>query len=252
MLYDLVPAEIYAFMLIFVRLGTVMVTLPAFGETYISPRVRLIFSLLMAAVLAPILGPGLPPIPPSLAVLMLLILTEVLIGAFIGLIFRFMITALATAGAIIAFTTGFAAAQMFNPALQGMGTLHAVFYSLLGILLIFATNLHHAMLLGVVDSYILMPPAGDMYLGDMVNVMSRKVADSFVLGFQLATPFILFTMLFNALLGLLARLMPQMQVFFIAQPLQLLLGIALIMIGLSGTMMWFLEKFTESILLFRV
>ena len=72
------------------------------------------------------------------------------------------------------------------------------------------------------------------------------------LGFQLATPFILFTMLFNALLGLLARLMPQMQVFFIAQPLQLLLGIALIMIGLSGTMMWFLEKFTESILLFRV
>ena len=84
MLYDLVPAEIYAFMFVFVRLGTVMVTLPAFGETYISPRVRLIFSLLMAAVLAPILGPNLPPIPPSLTVLILLILTEVLIGALLG------------------------------------------------------------------------------------------------------------------------------------------------------------------------
>jgi len=151
--------------------------------------------------------------------------------------------ALAIAGSIYSFMSGLASALIFNPLASDQGALLSIFLSLVGLLLIFATDTHHLLIRAVVESYVLFKPGVYPMVGDMADVMTQTVANSFKLGFQLASPIVVVGLLFYVLLGLLARLMPQMQVFFIAMPLQIMMGLFLLMTTLSAMMIWFMKQF---------
>jgi flagellar biosynthetic protein FliR len=84
----------------------------------------------------------------------------------------------------------------------------------------------------------------------MADVIARTVADSFKLGIQLVAPLIIVALMFYTLLGLLARLMPQMQVFFVAMPLQILIGMVVMFIAIGGMMLWFLDRYREMLGMF--
>ena len=90
--------------------------------------------------------------------------------------------------------------------------------------MIFATNLHHLAIGAIQGSYTLIPPGARAADGDMAELTIRLVSGSFALGIQLAAPFLIFSFAVNASIGLLARMMPQLQVFFIAMPINLLAG----------------------------
>jgi len=245
MLDRLLPFEVFSFLLVFCRIGGAMVILPGFGETFVSPRIRLLLALLIALVVTPVADPFLPAMPSQVGPLVLLIGGEILVGVFIGTVARLLISALATAGTVIAFVSGLASALAFNPLLQDQGSLPSVFLTLLGLLLMFATNLHHVMLRAVFDSYTLFVPGTGPDAGDMAMYIGRTVADSFALGIQLAAPFLVISLVFYVMMGLLARLMPQMQVFFVAIPLQILLSFFIMSSVLTGVMLWFLTQFSS-------
>jgi len=244
MLDRLVPFEVFSVLLVFCRIGGAIVILPGFGETFVSPRIRLLLALLIALVVTPVAEPSLPDMPSQVGPLVLLIGGEILVGVFIGTVARLMIAALATAGTVIAFVSGLASALAFNPLLSDQGTLPSAFLTLLGLLLIFATNMHHLMLRAVFDSYTLFVPGSAPDSGDMAMYVGRTVADSFTLGIQLAAPFLVISLVFYVMMGLLARLMPQMQVFFVAIPLQILLSFFILSGVLTGMMLWFLTQFS--------
>ncbi len=231
-------------MLVFCRIGGALVILPGFGETFVSPRIRLLIALLIALVVTPVAEPFLPDMPSQVGPLFLLIGGEILVGVFIGTVARLLIAALATAGTVIAFVSGLASALAFNPMMSDQGSLPSVFLTLLGLLLIFATNLHHVMLRAIFDSYSLFLPGAAPEPGDMALYVGRTVADSFTLGIQLAAPFLVISLVFYVMMGLLARLMPQMQVFFVAIPLQILLSFFVMSSVLAGVMLWFLTQFS--------
>ena len=88
------------------------------------------------------------------------------------------------------------------------------FFSLLGVVLIFATNLHHLAIGAIAGSYHLIPPGTSLPTGDMAQLTIRLVSGSFALGFQLAAPFLVFGFAVYAGFGVLSRMMPQLQVFF--------------------------------------
>ena len=120
----------------------------------------------------------------------------------------------------------------------------------MGVLLIFATNTHHLMLMALVDSYTMFAPGAPPMFEDISDAVARLVTSSFKLGIQVASPFIVVGTIFYLGLGLLARLMPQFQVFFIGLPLQILLGLTLLSVTLSAGILWFLDAFETSMLTF--
>ena len=245
MLADLLPTTVFALLLIFARLGTALMLLPGFGESYISVRIRLLLALLVSLVIHPAVAPTLPPMPASPAALFLLVFGEVFIGLFLGTLSRTLMAALSVGGMMIATVTGLANALTNDPTAAQQGSIAGSFLSTLALLIIIVLDLHHLLLRGVIDSYQLFIPGQPLLTGDMSQMISRVVAKAFLLGFQIASPFIAIGLIFNLGLGLLSRLMPQMQIFFIAIPLQILIGLAVLMIALPAIMGWFIAGFQE-------
>lgn len=243
MLGELIPAQTFAFMLVFARVGGMVMLMPGFGEMAVSPWIRLGLAVAISAVIYPLVGASLPVTPPVAVGLAFAVGTEAMTGVFIGGMARLLLSALHVGGTVIAFQTGLAAAQGFDPAQQSQSAIVATFLTLIGVNLIFATNMHHLLLRAMVDSYSIFTPGNLPPVAQFSELAIATTAKSFAMGIQLASPFLVFGLIFNVGLGLIARLMPQLQVFFIAAPAQIMLGFTILAAVLSSTMMWFLDHF---------
>ena len=247
MLEELLKADLFAFFLVFTRMGAAMMLLPGFGEVYISPRLRLMIALGIALVVTPLVSPALPSLPASPLELWLLLMGEVLVGLFIGMLARILFAALQTAGMAIAYQAGMANAFVNDPTSASQGALFGAFLGILGVVVIFESGLHYYLLSAVVDSYALFTPGRMPPLDDYALVTARVFADSFDLAVRIASPFIVIALVFYLGLGLLGRLMPQVQVFFIALPLQIMVGLLVLAITVMAGMTWFLGAFEETV-----
>lgn len=231
--------EIWATALLFARMGAMIMLLPGFGETAVPARIRLAFALALAICVGPALA-GLAPAPAATAWGMAFqVASEVLIGVLLGGAARMLISATATAGQIMGLEVGIAFAQTADPTASQSGQLLAVFLSILGIALIFATGLDHMFLEGVVGSYEIINLGDRPPVGDAAELALEAAATSFRVGFQIAMPIVAAGLIFRVGLGVLSRLIPQIQVFFVALPLQIMGGLVVIALGLStGMLIW--------------
>lgn len=243
-------AEAFAMFLVFARVGMTIALLPGFGETYVSTRIRLMLAASITFVLAPVLRPLLPPEPTAVAEFILLLLMEVGIGGFLGVIARLTLSALQTAGSIIGMQTSLSAAFAFDPSTAQQGALTASFLGAVALIVIFAADFHHLMFRALADSYTLFPPGGALPIGDFAQLVTRVVASSFSVGVRISAPFLVFGLIFFLGLGLIARLMPQMQVFFVSQPAQILIGLILFAGTLAVGIGAFLGSFEDSMAIF--
>lgn len=249
-LSDLLVSQIFAWMLVFARIGMAFSVMPTLGDAFVSMRARLLLSVIVALLVATALGDQLPKMPDSPLALFKLLLSEITIGLFIGTVARLMLTALEVAGGIIALQAGLANAQMFNPAMASQGSLPGALLGWLGLLLIFATGMHHLLIMAVVESYQTFIPGAPLPVTDMAEHIAKVVERSFIIGFQMATPFLVSGMLFALALGLLSRLAPQIQVFFLFMSVQVALGLFLFAVTLSAIMTFWLTEFEQSLVAF--
>lgn len=248
LLQQIVVGNVFAFLLIFMRFGMAMMVMPGIGDSFVTPQVRLLFTLSFCFVLTPVLAPTLPAMPASTPALILLLLSEGFIGIFIGTVMRILVSALDTAGATISLQAGFANAMVFNPATATQGSLIGALYSMLGLTLIFVTNLHHFLLAAVADSYITFPAQGLFPdTASVSDIVARAVSVAFAAGIQIALPFIVIGLLINATFGLLGRLMPQIQIFFLAMPVQILMSLIVLTMVLSAGMIFWLNNYAGTI-----
>ena len=242
-LEQLVSAEIFAPFLVFMRVGSAFVLLPGFGEAYVAMRYRLLLAAAISFAIAPVVEGGLPSLPPTPAELTMLLLTEIGIGLFLGMSARLVLAALQVAGSIIAMQVGLSSVLVFDPSSQQQGAITAAWLSGVAMTLMFVTDSHHLMLRALADSYGVFH-AGDIPpVGDFSDAAARLVADCFTLGVKLSAPFLVFGLVFFLALGLIQRLMPQVQVFFVTQPLQIMSGFIILAVTLSVGMGVFLDNF---------
>lgn len=231
------PDVAYYFFLIFARLGTILMLLPALGEQSIPARLRLTFALAFALILYPLILPQLGPIPDTVGGLAAAVGHELAIGFIIGGLIRLILTAAQVAGAVIAFQMGLSMAQASDPTQPGVqGAIVGNFLALLGVTLIFATDMHYMLLAGIYASYDYFPPDAPLMLGDAAEMAVEIVGMSFVVGVQMAAPLLVFGLVFYLGLGILGRLMPQIQVFFMAMPANIIIGLIIFALLLSATM----------------
>jgi flagellar biosynthetic protein FliR len=246
MLNELLAGNTFALVFVFARIGSAIMLLPGFGETFVAPRVRLLIALGVTMVVTPVVIDLVPPAPESPFAMLALLGREIAIGLFLGALARMMVSALHTAGVIMGFQTSLANAQLFDPINAAQGSLFGSFLNILGVFLIFVTDLHHMMLMAIADSYALFSPSAELALGDFSETAVRVLGGAFTLAMQIAAPFMVAGLLFYLSLGLLARLMPQVQIFFVAMPLQIMLGFMVMAITISAGMMWFLGSFQNT------
>ena len=239
---SLYGVSLWATALMFSRVGAMLMLLPGFGEPSIPARIRLSFALILAVALAPGLAARMPEAPASAWAASGLILSESLIGIMLGGAARLLVAALGTAGQIMGLEIGIAFAQTADPTQTQSGQIMAVFLSLMGVAMIFATGLDHMFLAGIVGSYDLVAPGAKPPLGDAAHLALDATSTAFRIGFQIAMLVMAAGLVFRVGLGVLSRLIPQIQVFFVVMPLQLLGGFAVIALGLSAGMLIWLDS----------
>lgn len=228
---------VLVYLLVFSRVGAMVMLLPAIGEMGVPARVRLVLALAISVALTPTVAGAYHAAPPqSVMALGLLIGQEVTAGIAIGAMAKLIMSALQVAGYLISAQIGLSSAQTIDPTQNESGAIIGNFFNLLGVTLIFATDLHHLAIGAIVGSYRLLPPGGAFPTSDMAQLTINLVSGAFMLGFQLAAPFIVFGFAVYAGLGVLAKLMPQLQIFFLAMPVNIMCGL-LIMLALVGSMM---------------
>jgi flagellar biosynthetic protein FliR len=235
------PALGAAFLLVFARIGTMLMLLPGLGEQNISSRIRLTIALVLAAVLLPLHRSAYHIDTAALGPDIVMLVEEILIGAVLGLTARLTISALDVAGSVIAQQLGLGFVTAIDPTQGEQGALVGNFLTMLGLTLIFATNMHYLVIAALNDSYNVFTPGEVPSTGDVAALMTRTVAGAFRIGIQLSAPFLAFGLLFNIGLGVLSRLMPQMQVFFVALPLSIMIGLLFLVLGLGAMMGFFLD-----------
>jgi len=235
------PALAAAFLLVFARTGTMMMLLPGLGEQNISARLRLTVALVLAAVLLPLHRNAYHIDTGALMPAIVMLVEEILVGAVLGLTARLAVSALDVAGSVIAQQLGLGFVTAIDPTQGEQGALLGNFLTLLGITLFFATDMHHLVIAALNDSYTLFEPGEVPATGDVAQLVTHTVSGAFRIGIQLSAPFLVFGLLFNLGLGVLSRLMPQMQVFFVALPLSIMVGFLFLILGLGAMMGLFLD-----------
>jgi flagellar biosynthetic protein FliR len=235
------PAIAAAFMLSFARIGTMVMLLPGLGELTVPTRVRLTLALVLTAVIMPLHRSAYQVDLRDFLPVVQLLFQELLIGAVLGLLSRLTLSALQVAGMVVAQQMGLGFVTAVDPTQGQQGMLVGNFLAVLGITMIFATDLHHLVIAALNDSYIIFRPGEIPLLGDVANALTTTVAGAFRIGVQIAAPFLVFGLLFNMGLGILAKLMPQMQVFFVGMPLTILIGFLILIMVVGAMMMTFLD-----------
>jgi flagellar biosynthesis protein FliR len=242
------PALAAAYILVVARVGTMLMLLPGLGELNVPVRVRLSVALLLAAVLLPLHQSAYQLDLKSFGPLIAMLGDELFIGAVLGLSVRLIMSSLQVAGSVIAQQMGLGFVTAVDPTLGQQGVVVGNFLAMMAVTLIFATDLHHLVIAALNDSYTLFSPGEIPLLGDVAALTTRSVASGFRIGIQLSAPFLVFGLLFNLGLGVLSRLMPQMQVFFVGLPLSILLGLLILLLVLGAMMTMFLGE-VESVLM---
>lgn len=249
---DWAPGAAFAYFILFARIGTMLMLFPALGEDTIPARLRLAFAFVFTSVLYPLLAETIPPMPPGLGGMAALIFHEIAVGVIIGGIVRLTTMATQIAGSIVAFQTGLSGAMSADPTQQGMqSAVFTSFLSFLGITLIFATDLHHVALAAIYDSYVVFSPTMPLVSEDAMQLALQTVAGAFAVGVQMSAPFIVFGLVFNLGAGILARLMPALQVYFILMPANILAGLVLFALLLMMMMGWYLSAFENHLAMWR-
>ena len=243
------PSLAVTFILMFARLGTMTMLMPGIGERGIPTRIRLVIALMLTLVLLPIYRGNYPTVPmANFAPIAGLLIQEVIVGAVLGLTARLTLSALEIAGATIANQMGLGFAMAVDPTQGQQGILIGNLLAMLGVALIFATDMHHLAIGALDQSYATFRPGEPLPTSDVAQLMLGIISGAFKIGVQLAAPFLVFGLLFNLGLGILARLMPQLQVFFLGLPLSIMIGLGMLIAFIGAIMLGFLGHL-ETVLL---
>lgn len=237
-------SEVYAAGLVFARVGAMVMLVPGLGDASVPPRIRLSFALLMSLILTPLVAPQVV-IPAAVSGVAAEVIRETLIGLMIGAILRMTLSALTVAGEIIAIQTTLGFAQTASPSQAQPSATLSTFLNLIGVTLVMTTDLHHLFFAAMVNSFDLFPFSRTPPIGDAAALAVQTFAGSFALGLQLAAPVVVFSIVFNIATGLVGRVMPQFQIFFVASPLAVIFGLSIFALSLGTIGMVWTDRFRE-------
>ena len=238
-------AQTQVFVLALTRVLAIITKLPVLGGKLIPNRVKIFLGVLLAMVLVPWseLDPGQEAL--SLLPFAFAIGEELIIGTLVGYAAEITFAALQIAGEMMGLASGFFAAKMINPAFDTQGSPVTNFFYMIAITYFVVLNGHHQMLAAVQRSFELVPLQETLITFPLEKLL-RLTGGMITTGVQFSLPVVGALMLTNLTLGLLSRVAPQVQVFFLGIPLKIGLGILTLMVTMSIIFPRIAETFDSS------
>ena len=226
--FNISLSELQAFLLIFLRVGAVLLTLPIFGSASIPAAFKIGLSFAISLLLYPLLNLG--DFPPQLSIIPLSIgmIGEILLGVIIGLSVRMVFAGAQLAGQLVGFQMGIAMAEVVDPQTSEQIPLLGELNNIVAILIFLTINAHHWFLHAVADSFRLVPPCSFHFSNSLMTQLIDLGGDMFVIAIKVGAPVIAALFLMSVAFGLAARTVPQMNIFFVAMPIKILVGLLFI------------------------
>jgi len=210
-----------------VRILALLSVAPLLSHRAIPVRLRVALALAIAIVLVPVVES--PPIADALTGAGLALLVQnIALGVLIGFTVRLVFASLEVAGEIVGLQMGLSYAGFFNPASGQSQNAVGNFMSLLALLMFVAIDGHLWLLHALAESFRLYPLTGGTALPIDFGQAARLGADIFSVGLTIALPFVAVMLLTNIVLGVLARVAPQLNIFAVGFPLTILVGLSLL------------------------
>ena len=223
--------DIYRLLLVMFRTGALVMTVPAFGHISIPRILRVWFILILSFLIFPsYVAPDVVP-PSTILLLVLMILSELAVGFLLGFIVIIIFSSVQFAGHVIGLQMGLAVANVIDPLSAGQISIIGEFYYLLSLLIFFLINGHHMVIEALVRSFELVPLGGAVFGMNIETFLIDLSFMVFIVGIKLAAPVIITLFILNTILGIVARTVPQMNVFIVGFPLAIAVGLALIAIS---------------------
>lgn len=232
----LIPVEQFQlFLVVAARVSGFVSAIPVFSSAQTPVRVKVGLAFAASLTLFPVMSPNLPPVSFAPGPFVLFVVAELLLGVLLGLVARLIFTAIEFGATVIGFQMGFAAANVFDPQNERQVALISQFQNVFSILIFLAINGHHLFLQTAVLSYELLPPGQLNLGGEAVPYLMKLASHMFALGVQFSAPVLAVLLLSGLILGILARVFPQLNVFLLSFPINI--GTAFIVIALTLNIM---------------
>lgn len=220
----------YGVLLIFLRVAAIVFSAPILETATIPVTFKAGLALAVSVLLLPVVDVAVTVKDLSLVAFVLGIVGEMAIGVTIGLSVKLLFAGIQLAGEIVGFQIGFAMANVVDPTTSAQIPILGQFYNLTAMLVFLAVNAHHMFFSALADSYALVPPLSMPITPQLVDMMMRLAANMFVVAIKVGAPLIAVMLVVSVGLGLVARTVPQMNIFIVAMPLKIVLGLMFIII----------------------
>ncbi len=226
--WALTQERVLAWMFVLTRLSGFLSTFPGLGEGRLPAQVRLVFGLMLSVVLAPLVPRPTIPLEGLLALTFALAM-ELSVGLMLGMVVAWTLEAVLFAGQLMDTQMGFSFVQLIDPVNAQPSSVSSQLMGQVGLLLLFATGLHHTMILAFIDSYRIMPP-GHVPTFQVLPLISL-LSQFLVRGLMLAFPVLAVLFLIDLIMGLSGKFMPQLQLLQLGFPIKI--GVGLLLLGLA-------------------
>lgn len=225
--------QFQTFLVVTARVAGFIAAIPVFSSTQTPALVKSTLVFVCSLMLFPIMAGAVPQVDFAPLPFFLLILSEVLLGLLLALVARLIFTAVEFGATVIGFQMGFASANVYDPHSQRQVELISQFQNVFAIMIFLAINGHHLFLRAVIMSYDILPPGQFDVSGEAIPYLMRLASHMFAIGVQFSAP-VLAVLLFSGLiLGILARVFPQLNVFLLSFPLNIGIGFVVISLTLN-------------------
>jgi flagellar biosynthetic protein FliR len=232
---QLIPVEQFqTFLIVTSRVAGFIGAIPVISSAQAPGRIKTAMVVAISLAVFPVMSEAVPDISFSPLPFMLLIISELLLGLLLGLVARLIFTAVEFGATVIGYQMGFAAAEVFDPQNQRQVALISQFQNIFAILIFLAINGHHLFLRTAIRSYELLPPGKLDLSGQAVPYLMELASHMFSIGVQFSAPVLAVLLLSGLILGVLARVFPQLNVFLLSFPINI--GAAFIVIALTLNM----------------
>lgn len=243
---------IFQLMLIIFRLAGAFAFLPAISDKMILSRIKIALIVLISLILMPMLHEFLPSCPKSAIKIIWYIVKEAFIGILLGLSAKLIFLSLQVVGAILSMQSGLSAATIFDPSQKAQISIIANFMLMFASMAIFASDTHLYFLEAIISSYDIFPTLENYSVADTSNLIIRIISAHFKIAFKLASPFIIVSIAILVGNGMLSRLMPSFQVFFVMTPVQILVLMIILYVIFPDTLQIIINHIQDSIVIFTV
>ncbi len=224
--YSFSVYDLEYFLLIMTRVSGFVFIAPFFSMTNTPARIRLGISFFVSMLLYQVLTPIEAVVYDTVMEYALIVMKEAITGLIIGFGANICMTIINFAGSIADMETGLSMATLMDPATKESTSITGVFYQYVIMLMLIATGMYRYLLGALADSFVLIPVNGAVFKADaLLNSMITFLTDYVVIGFRIVLPIFCVMLLLNAILGVLAKVSPQMNMFAVGIQLKILVGI---------------------------